>query len=159
MQDWFEYIFSKYIDDMYRLAYSYTHNKYDSEDIIQRVFLKYFNKQNTINKNDIVVKKWLIVATINECKDLFKSNWKKKVNFLDNDFDIAKEDKLENYFNNYMNKLPKKYRIIFHLYYYYGYTTKEISTITKIKESTVRQRLARGRKILKLERDYENEKI
>ncbi len=159
MQNWFENIFSKYIDDIYRLAYSYTHNKYDSEDIVQRVFLKYYNKQNTINKNEFEVKKWLVVTTINECKDLFKSIWKKKVNFFNNEYDISKEYKFEDDFNAYIDKLPKKYRIIFHLYYYYGYTTKEISTITKIKESTIRQRLARGRKILKLEREGENEKV
>ena len=159
MQNWFENIFSKYIDDIYRLAYSYTHNKYDSEDIVQRVFLKYYNKQNAINKNEIEVKKWLVVTTINECKDLFKSIWKKKVNFFNNEYDISKEYKFEDDFNAYIDKLPKKYRIIFHLYYYYGYTTKEISTIIKIKESTIRQRLARGRKILKLERDLENEEL
>ena len=74
MQNWFEIIFSKYIEDIYRLAYSYTHNNEDSEDIVQKVFLKYFNKQNTLNKNEDEVKKWLIIITINECKDLYPKN-------------------------------------------------------------------------------------
>ena len=46
-------------------------------------------------------------------------------------------------------KLPKKYRLIIHLYYYEDYDTKEIAGILRMKEATVRTRLARGRKILK----------
>lgn len=155
MHTWFEEIFDKYIDDIYRLAYSYTYNKEDSEDIVQKVFLKFFNKQETISKNEEEVKKWLIIITINECKDLFKTNWKRKVipltfeniNFNENNFD--------NVFSDYINKLPKKYRIVFHLYYYYGYNTKEIADLMQIKESTIRKRLSRGRKILKLEKELE----
>ena len=45
--------------------------------------------------------------------------------------------------------LPKKYRLIIHLYYYEDYDTKEIAGILKMKEATVRTRLARGRNILK----------
>lgn len=158
MQNWFEKIFAKYIDDIYRLAYSYTHNNEDSEDIVQKVFLKYFNKQETINKNEEEVKKWLIIITINECKDLFKSSWKKKVSLKD-DENIFQKIEIQDNFEQYMERLPKKYRIIFHLYYYYGYNSKEIAELMKMKEATVRQRLARGRKILKLERDLENEEL
>ena len=46
-------------------------------------------------------------------------------------------------------KLPKKYRLIIHLYYYEDYDTKEIAGILRMNEATVRTRLARGRKILK----------
>ena len=46
-------------------------------------------------------------------------------------------------------KLPKKYRLIIHLYYYEDYDTKEIAGILRMNEATVRTRLVRGRKILK----------
>jgi len=45
--------------------------------------------------------------------------------------------------------LPSKYRIMIHLFYYEGYTTKEIAEITKQKESTVREQLTRARRLLK----------
>ena len=45
--------------------------------------------------------------------------------------------------------LPKKYRLILHLYYYEDYDTKEIAGLLHMNEATVRTRLARGRKILK----------
>lgn len=66
---------------------------------------------------------------------------------------------IDDEFQYYLDKLKPKYRIIFHLYYYYGYDTNEIAKLLKTKESTVRQRLSRGRQILKIEREVENEKV
>jgi len=52
-------------------------------------------------------------------------------------------------------KLPEKYRTPVHLFYCEGYSIKEISQVTGIKESTVRTRLQRARKLLRadMERD------
>ena len=61
-----------------------------------------------------------------------------------------------------VRRLPQIYRIIIHLYYYEGYSVKEISSILQIKESTVQTRLMRGREKLKsmLKEDgYESEFI
>lgn len=46
-------------------------------------------------------------------------------------------------------KLPEKYRVIIHLFYYEDYSVKEISDILKISESNVKVRLSRGRRLLK----------
>ncbi|HCR83511.1 MAG TPA: hypothetical protein DIW07_08865 [Lachnospiraceae bacterium] len=46
-------------------------------------------------------------------------------------------------------KLPVKYRVIIHLFYYEDYSIKEISDILKISESNVKVRLSRGRMLLK----------
>ena len=76
------------------------------------------------------------------------------------------EDKFQEYVssmmeaNNYETKeeselffavmeLPKKYRIVIHLFYYEDYSTKEISAMLGVKDATVRTRLARARKILR----------
>ena len=154
MEDWFLKIFNLYIDDIYRLAYSYTHSKEDSDDITQKTFIKYYKNINKINKNEKDAKKWLVTVTINECKDLFKTAWRKKTIFINEDNENFlyknKNDNNENlYFS--LKKLPKKYRLVIHLYYFMGYNTKEISKIMKINESTVRQRLLRGRNKLKNE--------
>ena len=45
--------------------------------------------------------------------------------------------------------LPADYRTAVWLYYYEGFSTKEIAAMTKQKESTVRSRLKRGREKLK----------
>ena len=46
-------------------------------------------------------------------------------------------------------KLPSKYRIAVHLYYFEEYSVKEIAEILKIKESTVQTQLMRARAKLK----------
>ena len=48
-----------------------------------------------------------------------------------------------------MKKLPAHQREIIHLFYYEGYSTAEIGTILKQKETTVRSDLHRGREKLK----------
>lgn len=156
--EWFIKIFNIYIDDIYRLSYSYTHNRFDSDDITQRVFMKFFKNIDKINKDEKEVHKWLIVTTVNECKDLFKNIWNQRINPLgDRDIDIEDESQDDNEFKYYLLKLPIKYRLVFHLYYYYGYSTKEVAKILKMKETTIRQLLSRGRKILKLEKEKEND--
>ena len=47
--------------------------------------------------------------------------------------------------------LPTKCRIVIYLFYYEGYSTKEIADIIKVREATVRTRLVRARKLLKEE--------
>jgi RNA polymerase sigma-70 factor (ECF subfamily) len=42
-------------------------------------------------------------------------------------------------------KLPEKYRIVIHLFYYEDYSVNEIVDILKITPSNVKVRLSRGR--------------
>ena len=45
--------------------------------------------------------------------------------------------------------LPEKYREAIHLFYYEGYSTKQIATILQRSEATVRSDLHRGRSMLR----------
>ena len=56
-------------------------------------------------------------------------------------------------------RLPEKYRIVIHLFYYEDCSVREISRILKISESNVKVRLNRGRKMLKqtLQEGWDNE--
>ena len=46
-------------------------------------------------------------------------------------------------------KLPEKYRIVIHLFYYEDMPVKEIADILEISEGNVKTRLNRGRSMLK----------
>jgi RNA polymerase sigma factor (sigma-70 family) len=46
-------------------------------------------------------------------------------------------------------KLPEKYRIVIHLFYYEDYSVREIAGILRITEANVKVRLSRGRRLLK----------
>ena len=56
-------------------------------------------------------------------------------------------------------KLPDKYRIVIHLFYYEDYLVREIAEILKLSESNVKVRLSRGRALLKdsLKEEWEND--
>ena len=56
-------------------------------------------------------------------------------------------------------KLPRKYRIVIHLFYYEDYTVHEIADILRITESNVKVRLSRGRGMLKekLQEEWEDD--
>lgn len=56
-------------------------------------------------------------------------------------------------------KLPKKYRIVIHLFYYEDYSINEIADILKISVSNVKVRLSRGRRMLRetLEEGWEDD--
>ena len=41
-------------------------------------------------------------------------------------------------------KLPEKYRIVIHLFYYEDYSVREIAGILRITEANVKVRLSRG---------------
>ena len=45
--------------------------------------------------------------------------------------------------------LPRRYRVVLHLYYYEGYKTAEIAEMLRLRPSTVRSRLDRGREMLR----------
>lgn len=46
-------------------------------------------------------------------------------------------------------RLPDKYRIVIHLFYYEDYAIAEIAQILNRREGTVKSQLNRGRKLLK----------
>ena len=56
-------------------------------------------------------------------------------------------------------KLPEKYRVVVHLFYYEDYSIKEIAEILRTSESNVKVRLSRGRAKLKeaLKEGWEDE--
>ena len=46
-------------------------------------------------------------------------------------------------------RLPEKYRIVIHLFYYEEYSIEEISATLRSHPGTAKSRLSRGRKLLK----------
>jgi len=54
-------------------------------------------------------------------------------------------------------KLPVKYKTVIHLYYFEDYSVKQIAEILNLKESAVKMRLQRGRQLLKIELEGEEE--
>ena len=144
-------IFRLFKNDVFRLAFSYTKNIADAEDVTQDVFIKLYHNFYLF-KDKEHLKKWLMRVTINQCKTLFLSAWKRKILPITDQEENTFYETLEIENNEILDailKLPKKYRLVIHLYYYENYKISEITGILNIKETTIQTQLSRARSLLK----------
>lgn len=145
----FEKVLRKYSDNIYSIALLHTKNKADAQDIVQEVFLKYAKADKEFQSAEHE-KAWLIRVTINMCINLTKSAWSTKTTELsEEDTPYAEFETSESDVYQAVMNLPDKYRDVIHLYYYEGYSIKEIGILTSQKDNTVKTQLSRARVLLK----------
>ena len=145
--------FKKHSDMVYRLAVARVKNKYDADDVLQEVFLRFIKAKDKV-ENEEHLKALLIRITINCSKSMLTSSWFKRTEPLSESFCVSDEysDTLDA-----VMRLPQKNRTVIHLHYYMGYSVDEIASILKTKPSTVKSQLHRARQKLKL--DLEGDEI
>ena len=146
--DWMEEIVTRHEDRLLRTALAIMGGKADAEDMVQDAFMKLFEKQPEFESMEHETA-WLIRVTVNLCKSRLRSHWWKTTTPLLESCP-AKSDDQHSVVESVI-ALPSKYRTVIHLFYYEGYSTKEIAEMTKQKDSTVRNQLARARRLLKEE--------
>lgn len=145
----YEEIAERYTDVVYRAALNYCKNKNDAEDAVQNAFMKMLQSKVEFQDEEHI-KRWLIRVVINECKNMWNSFWRKKVSSLEElDYEIETFSENEKELFEEVMKLPAKYSIVLHLYYYEEYSVREIAGLLYISESNVQTRLMRGRNKLK----------
>jgi len=143
---WMEAIIKKHQNKLYRTALAIMGGKADAEDIVQDAFIKLFEKQQEFESPDHEAA-WLIRVTVNLCKNRLRTHWWRRTVPLLETYPAQSETQLG--LIQAIMSLPSKYRVAIHLFYYEGYSTKEIAEITTQNESTVRQQLTRARRKLK----------
>lgn len=145
-----ELLVEKYQKNVFIAAYNICKNTADANDIVQDVFLQYYilaHKQFTDEEN---IRAWLLRVAINKAKDCTRSYWRRnKISLDEFETDIPFEAPEEMLLFQNVMRLPEKYRVVIHLFYYEEYSVREISKILKISESGVKMRLSRGRSFLK----------
>jgi len=101
-------------------------------------------------QDDEHIRKWLIRVAVNECKNMWKSFWRKNISSIDDlDYEPAANAPEQKELLEEVFKLPPKYRVVIHLYYYEGYNVKEIAEMLNLSQSNVQIRLMRARNKLK----------
>lgn len=145
--DWVEDVMQRHKDKVYRTALAIMHNVADAEDVFQDVFLKLLEKQPNFESLEHEAA-WLIRVTVNQCKSLLRSFERKYTQPLLESFPAQTE--VQHEMIELISKIPYKYKAVIHLYYYEGYSIKEIAGITGHKASTIGNHLARARHMLKL---------
>lgn len=144
-----EQIIKRNSDSVYRLAYSLVKNRADADDIYQDVFVRYMRKKPRFQSAEHE-KAWFMRVTINCCKNFWKSPWIQRRTALEGDEEPAGEPRSENQLLvETVKRLPEKYRIVIHLFYYEELSAEEIGKITGAMASTVRTRLTRARRMLR----------
>ncbi|MBQ4568569.1 MAG: sigma-70 family RNA polymerase sigma factor [Ruminococcus sp.] len=141
-----EQALEKYGESLMRVAYTYTKNMQDAQDMVQDAFLRYMSSAPQFS-SDEHEKAWLIRVTINICKNHLSSAYRRNYAELDENMSVC--DTYSSGLAEIVNSLPEKYRIVIHLFYYEDYTQKQIAKALGITESAVSTRLQRGRKLLK----------
>lgn len=133
-----------YGDTLFRIALQYTGNVQEAEDITQEAFVAMLKKIPFDSEEH--AKRWLIRVTINKCKDYYKSARRKNLP-LDENVNatyIQQNEEIEE-----LEKLEPLDRSIIYLFYYEGYSAKEIAKMIGKTRNAVNIRLSRARENLR----------
>jgi len=139
-------VYSRQVNTVYRVCYSFMKNRADTEDMVQETFLKLLSN-GKVFENIGHERAWLIVTASNLCKDTLKKWWRRHED-LENFADQIPAETKEDGVLEAILELPDDYKDAVYLYYYEGYTTVEIAASLHCPESTIRSRLMRAKRKL-----------
>ena len=120
-------------DMVYRLALARTASVPDAEDVFQEVFLRYFRHEERFH-NDEYRKAWLIRCTVNRCKSLLASPWRRRIVPLETAEEVGVEDDYREVYSAVLT-LPRKYRAVIHLHYFEGLSVAEMAQTLDMPEA------------------------
>ena len=134
---------------LYRIAFTYLKNQYDSEDALQECFLRYLRSSPSFSDPQHE-KAWLIVTVGNICRDMLRSRSRRHESLEDHG-ELAVAPPETDDLMGAILWLPDRYKTAIYLYYYEGYSVDEIAHMLHKPSNTIKTRLARARKLLKNE--------
>lgn len=148
-----------YKDNIYAAAFNICKSAADAEDVVQDTFLQYYMIKKEFD-DEKHIRYWILRVAINKAKNIQSSFRRKNEMSLEDYVETLTFETPESreLFEEVM-KLPEKYRVVIHLFYYEDYSVKEIAKILRTTESSVKVRLSRGRAKLKdaLKEEWEDE--
>lgn len=130
---------------VYRLACAVTGSRSDADDVFQEVFLRYHRAAPDF-ASQAHEKAWLLRVTVNRCKSLLSSPWRRHSVPLEDVYACPGPE--ESVVAEALAALPPKDRTLLHLYYYEGYRTEEMARLLGRKSATIRSQLTRARQKL-----------
>ena len=141
--------FQKYGDRAFSAAFSVCRNRVDADDAVQDAFIKYYS-MDLDYENEEHIRAWLIRVAVNRAKDIAGSFWRRnKVAWEEYMDELPFETPEDRGLFEAAMRLPEKYRVAIHLFYYEEYSVNEIAKFLRLREGTVKSQLSRGRKLLK----------
>jgi RNA polymerase sigma-70 factor (ECF subfamily) len=147
----FDEVIRMCIPDLFRIAMSILRNKDDADDAVCETVVCTYENLNTL-KNCNYFKTWITRILINQANTTYKK--RKRIIYID---EISEPQYEDNYnlgdgdLGVAVNLLNLELRTVITLFYFQEMRIKEIASVLKISESTVKWRLSRAKKILKQE--------
>ena len=146
-EEWISRLVAAYSPMLLRLACTRLRNPADAEDAVQEVFLRLLTAHPKFRDAEHE-KAWLIRATLHRAADLQRTAERRNVP-LEEAAQAAAAAEPEPGLLDAVRTLPAKYSTVVHLYYYEGYSIREIAKLLGVPAPTVGTRLARGRERLR----------
>lgn len=145
----------------YRLAYSYVKNTDDALDIVQESIYKAFSSIASL-KNLSYIKTWFYRIIINVSIDFLRK--RKREIIIDEEFLLSNDTgTMDNYtdidLKRALENLPVKYRSIIVLRFFEDLKLEEIAEILNINVNTVKTRLYKALKMLRISMDDEEKEV
>lgn len=148
---YFEEIYERYANKVYRKCYSFVYNQAIAEDFTHDIFLKLIVKIGTF-KESSKFSTWLYSITYNFCMDQIRVNKKNVEGALDGNHDIMDENDEDDLVNMHsdqlgktLEKIPSDEKALILMKYQDDFSIKEIADTLNITESAVKMRLLRSK--------------
>lgn len=163
----YDKIVESYKNRVFGMAYKFTNDYNETQDLAQEVFLKIYRQIKNF-REESKLSTWIYRISINTCLD-----WKKKKNRLksinfsnmvneenkDQNIDIKDESMLpdeiiikgedQKQVHKLIYELSNKYKTVLIMYHFNEMSYKDIATALNIPQRTVETRLYRARRTLK----------
>ena len=133
---------------LYRVAYGLLLNRTDCADAVQEALLRAWEKRNTL-RDESLFRTWLTRILINECYSMLRR--RKRAVPLDEVPEPVAPPDADRELHDAIARLDKKLRLPVVLHYMEGYSVSEAAAILHLPAGTVKTRLFKARKILRLQ--------
>lgn len=148
-------------ENYYRLAYSYVKNVDDALDIVQESIYKAISSIDSL-KNPKYIKTWLYRIVVNTSLDFLRKH--KRVDVVEQEIlercIPGDEDDYENIdLHRALDELSPNYRTIIVLRYFEDLKIEEVADVLNENVNTVKTRLYRALKMLRIKMDDDLEEI
>lgn len=144
-EEWLLQLVEQKSNVMYRLVYNMLCNSADTEDVVSTAILKAWENRKKLYQSD-KAGSWLVRVAMNEAGNIYRA--RKRLNITDS---MPQQEIVENQNDIWdaVRKLnPRESKVVI-LYYYEGYSVKEVASMLKIPIGTVKSRLSSARKHLR----------
>lgn len=151
----FEPLVLRYQNAAFAVAMGFLRDRSDAEDVVQDSFVAAYCKLSQL-KNPAIFGSWLHRIVVNRCKEWSRRKKVSRLVRVDPDLDRVHEEfaVAAQHHRDYIEslelwdeveRLPEHYRQVVNLYYYTGFSLKEIAAFLDIPESTAKGRIYQSR--------------